>query len=145
MSEALFVSVIVLPSFGAATTNDVPRAPPAPGLFTGTIGTLSSFDRASAMTRAAVSVASPGASGMTRLIGPDGYFCANAWDAKRASAAQRAAATTFPFMDSSSCAIVPQGSHRLRLRDGRPKTWRTRVPEPGVPQQPGCARAAHPR
>src|SRR4029079_11533203 len=71
-SAALFGMPMVEPSFGDLATRSVPREPPAPRLLTGTIGTFSSRARLSARARAAVSVASPAASGMMKSIGRDG-------------------------------------------------------------------------
>jgi len=63
---------MVYPSFLALTTLSVPIAIPAPGRFTGTTGTLRSLASSSAMVRPATSVASPGARGITSVMGPLG-------------------------------------------------------------------------
>ena len=68
-TAAFGVSRIVYPSFLALTTLSVPITIPAPGRFTGTTGTLRSFASSSAMVRPATSVPSPGASGMTSVMG----------------------------------------------------------------------------
>src|SRR4051812_21547444 len=92
---------IMVPSFGPFTTTSVPSAPPAPGRLIGTTGTLSSLASASPMARAAVSVASPAASGMTRLIGPDGYCWATAGTATAKSAHSIAARRSVRITASS--------------------------------------------
>src|SRR6185369_7799696 len=73
---------IVCPSFFACTTLAAPTAPPAPGRFTASTGTPSRCDISSAMVRAEISAASPGASGTTMLTGPLGNGCAEAMQAK---------------------------------------------------------------
>ena len=69
ISAAFGVIRMVYPSFLALTTLSVPIAIPPPGRLIGTTATLRSLASASAMVRPATSVPSPGASGITSVMG----------------------------------------------------------------------------
>jgi hypothetical protein len=56
----------------ACATLAAASAPPAPGRFTASTGAPRCFDISSAIARAEISAASPGANGTTTLIGPLG-------------------------------------------------------------------------
>src|SRR5687767_4220608 len=90
VSGAFGANSIVRPSFLALTTLVVPSAPPAPGRLTTTTGVLSSFAISSPMARPETSAASPGASGTTTLMGPDG----NGWACAETAAQASTMATT---------------------------------------------------
>src|SRR5258705_188676 len=100
--------MMVWPSGFALTTRSVPSAPPAPGRLTGMIATLSSRESSSAMARAEVSVASPGASGMTSVTGPLGKSWAWIWVAAASNSAAHAFRAIFIFRILLSRHLVAQ-------------------------------------
>src|SRR5258708_30050021 len=77
--------MIVYPSGGDFATWSAPTPPPAPGLFSTTIGCPSAVDSFSPIVRARMSVVPPGANGTTHLIGFDGHGCAATAPAMTAS------------------------------------------------------------
>ena len=95
-----------------------PTAPPAPGRLTSSTGTFSSRESSSPMARAAMSAASPGASGITTLIGPVGNDCAWADTGRQATATAQGA----------SAARGPASPGATSCRRARPRPRRRSVP-----------------